>query len=69
MTPNNIYSGSTSKNKRHVSDSKGMKWHAAVIRWCISIYLKLQGVHEQFKNSRFLKLSHKKTLPIYANYA
>ena len=43
------------------SDSKSMKWHPVMIRWCISIYLKSPSAYEQLRNSGFLKLPNKKT--------
>ena len=50
------------------SDSKSMKWHPAMIRWCISIYLKSPGTYEQLGNFGFLKLPYKKILSKYANF-
>ena len=50
------------------SDSKSIKRHPVMIRWCISIYLKSPGAYEQFRNSGFLKFPHKKTPSKYANY-
>ena len=67
MSPHNIYYGSSNKQASY-SDSKSMKWHPLMIRWCISIYLKSPGAYEQLRNFGFLKLPHKKILSKYANY-
>ena len=49
-------------------NSKSMKWHPVMLRWCISIFLKSPGPYEHLRNSKFLVLPHKNTLKKYTNF-
>ncbi|XP_033115379.1 uncharacterized protein LOC117115623 [Anneissia japonica] len=46
-----------------------MRWHPAIIRWCIALSAKSTGGYELLRDSGFLKLPHLKTLQKYTHFA
>ena len=51
-----------------LKNSKQMRWHPLIIRWCLGIYHSSPSVYEFLKRSSFLKLPHKSTLLDYSIY-
>ena len=51
-------------------DSRGMRWHPLMIRWCLSIYYTSAAAYKQLTSSKlsFLKLPHINTLKKYGNF-
>ena len=52
-------------------DSRTMRWHPLIIRWCLSIYLVSPTAYCQMasKGNKFIVLPHVNTLKKYINYA
>ena len=51
-------------------DSRTMRWHPLIIRWCLSIYLVSPAAYRQMasKGNKFIVLPHVSTLKKYINY-
>ena len=51
-------------------DSRTMRWHPLIIRWCLSIYLVSPAAYPQMasKGNKFIVLPHVSTLKKYINY-
>ena len=49
-------------------DKRQMRWHPAIIRFCIAIYNKSSSTYNLIRNSPFLKLPHKSTLKKYMSF-
>jgi hypothetical protein len=50
------------------TESRQMRWHPAVIRWCLRIYLKSHKLYNDLRNSGGLKLPSGRTLSDYNNF-
>ena len=52
------------------NDSRGMRWHPLIIRWCFSIYYSSPAAYQQFskKTLGFLSLPHNNTLKKYSSF-
>ena len=52
------------------NDSKSMRWHPLIIRWCLSIYHTSPAAYRQIasKRNKFLCLPHVNTLKKYINF-
>ena len=48
-----------------VKDPKGMRWHPAVIRWCLYLHHKSSGCYSTLRNSGVLALPSDRTLRDY----
>ena len=48
-----------------VKGAKGMRWHPAVIRWCLYLHHKSSGCYSTLRNSGVLKLPSDRTLRDY----
>ena len=46
-----------------------MRWHPAVIRWCIAIQSKSASAYNGLREAGFLLLPHESTSKQYTNYA
>ncbi|XP_065678109.1 uncharacterized protein LOC136093118 [Hydra vulgaris] len=51
-----------------LKNSKAMKWHPIMIRWCSSIYLKSPSTYKHICKTQFLNLPCKNTLLQYINF-
>ncbi|XP_065656351.1 uncharacterized protein LOC136081897 [Hydra vulgaris] len=51
-----------------LKNSKAMKWHPIMIRWCLSIYLKSPSTYKHICKTQFLNLPCKNTLLQYVNF-
>lgn len=51
-----------------VKSKKNMRWHPAVISWCIAIQSKSSSAYKVLREAEFLKLPHESTLKRYTNY-
>ena len=51
-------------------DSRGMRWHPLMIRWCLSIYYTSASAYKQLSSNKlsFLKMPHISTLKKYGNF-
>ena len=51
-------------------DSRGMRWHPLMIRWCLSIYYTSASAYKQLSSNKlsFLKLPHLSTLQKYRDF-
>lgn len=48
-----------------IKDKRGMKWHPAMIRWCLYLHHKSSGCYATFRNSSVLTLPSDRTLRNY----
>eukprot|EP00111_Clytia_hemisphaerica_P004585 TCONS_00013167-protein len=53
-----------------LKNSRSMRWHPLIVRWCLSIYHKSPAAYKQIANSKnnFLKLPHVNTIKRYTNF-
>lgn len=51
-----------------LKNSKGMRWHPVIIKWCISLYSKSPRAYEQLAKAGFVKLPSKNTLKSYLKF-
>ena len=51
------------------TESRQMRWHPAVIRWCLRIYLKSHALYNDLRKSGGLKLPSGMTLSDYNNFS
>ena len=51
-----------------LKSASGMRWHPAMIRWCVTMYSKSSKAYNQLANSGFLHLPHPNTLKSYINF-
>ena len=51
-----------------LKDSRQMRWHPAIIRWCIAIFSKSSSAYNTLRKSPFVKLPHEATLRKYMQF-
>lgn len=51
-----------------VTDTRNMRWHPTMIKWCLNMMLISSSSYDAMRNSGFLKLPSKRTLQDYTNY-
>ena len=51
-----------------LSDSRQMKWHPVIIKWCLHLKLISGAAYHAVKGSNFLKLPSERTLRDYTDY-
>ena len=58
------------KEMAEKKDSRGMRWHPLMIRWCLSIYYTSASAYKQLSSNKlsFLKLPHISTLKKYGSF-
>ena len=58
------------KKQLQKKDSRGMRWHPLIIRWCLSLHYTSAAAYRQLtsKKLNFLKLPHPDTLRRYAQF-
>ena len=58
------------KEQLNKKDSRGMRWHPLIIRWCLSIYYSSPKAYNQMSSKRlnFLRLPHINTLKKYTQF-
>ena len=49
-----------------VNDSRQMRWHPMVIRWCLNLKLLSSSAYHSFRTSGFIKLPSERTLRDYS---
>ena len=57
------------QQKESTLKGKQMRWHPAVIRWCIALQSKFTAAYNLMRQSGFLKLPHPGTLHSYTHFA
>ncbi len=50
------------------NNPRTMRWHPAVIRWCIALHSKSPAAYRAMRDSRFIILPHQNTLNDYIHY-
>ena len=65
------FSYDSNRRKKPPKNSRGMRWHPLIIRWCLSIYHTFPPAYKQLANRKinFLRLPHVNTLNKYGNSA
>ena len=48
--------------------SRGMRWHPAIIKWCVAMHSKSPAAYDMLRASHFINLPHKTTLTNYTNF-
>ena len=56
------------KQALSAKDTKGMRWHPLIVRWCLSLKLKSPAAYRTLTESGFLVLPSERTLRDYTNY-
>ena len=58
------------KEQAKKKDSRGMRWHPLIIRWCLSIYHTSAAAYRQLtsKKLQFIKLPHTNTLKKFSQF-
>ena len=58
------------KHQASLKDSRGMRWHPLIIRWCLSIHYASEKAYKQLKSKKldFLRLPHINTLRRYSQF-
>ena len=51
-----------------IKSNKNMRWHPAIIRWCIAIQSKSSSAYRVLREAGFLRLPHESTLKKYTHY-
>ena len=51
-----------------VSDSRQMRWHPMMIRWCLNLKLLSSSAYNSLRSSGFIKLPSERTLRDYTHY-
>ena len=51
----------------NVQKKSSMRWHPAIIRWCIALHAKSPRAYRQIRGSKFLALPHESTLRAYTS--
>ena len=49
-------------------NERQIRWHPAVIQWCIALWNKPPSAYQAFRHSQFLILPHQNTLNSYVHY-
>ncbi|XP_038062325.1 uncharacterized protein LOC119732793 [Patiria miniata] len=57
------------QQKESALKGKQMRWHPAIIRWCIALQSKSSAGYGLLRDSGFLKLPHPSTLHSYSHFA
>ena len=52
-----------------VKDTRQMRWHPAMIRWCLYIHHRSSGAYSTLRNSGVIKLPSERTLSDYRHHA
>lgn len=47
---------------------RSMRWHPAIIRWCVALYTKSPSAYKSIRDSKFIILPHENTLRDYIHY-
>ncbi|XP_072042699.1 uncharacterized protein [Amphiura filiformis] len=50
------------------TSTRNMRWHPAIIRWCIALHSKSPAAYKAIRDSRFIILPHQNTLSDYIHY-
>ncbi|XP_070562112.1 uncharacterized protein [Ptychodera flava] len=50
------------------TDSRQMRWHPTIIRWCLFLKFKSSACYDALRKSGFVKLPSQRTLSDYSNY-
>ena len=53
---------------QRVKDPRRMRWHPAMIRWCIALHSKSPAAYKTIRTSKFLCLPHEATLRDYTQF-
>ena len=51
-----------------LTDSRQMKWHSVIIKWCLNLNLISSAAYHAVSNSNFIKLPSERTLQDYTSY-
>ena len=52
-----------------LKDSRSMRWHPAIIRWCLYLHHRSSGCYSTLRNSGILSLPSERTLKDYKHFA
>ena len=47
---------------------RSMRWHPAIIRWCVALYTKSAATYKAIRDSKFMILPHQNTIRDYIHY-
>ena len=56
------------QQKKSFEKGKGMRWHPAIIRFCIALHSKSSASYNLLRESGFLKLPHPNTVHLYSHF-
>ena len=52
-----------------LKDARSMRWHPAIIRWCLYLHHRSSGCYSTLRNSGVLALPSERTLKDYKHFA
>ena len=55
-------------NAAHVKNSRQIRWHLLIIRWCLNLKLLSSAAYHATRTARFIKLPSERTMRDYTHY-
>lgn len=59
---------SEQKKANKLRDSRGMRWHPMIVRWCLTLSHKSKSAYDFIRKSGFMSLPNRSTLADYVHY-
>ena len=56
------------KRAMQCKDLRGVRWHPAIIRWCVALHDKSPAAYKALRDSKFIILPHQNTINQFVHY-